>query len=111
MAMQKLKDTIEQAETVQPAPAEAPAPAAAEPAERPAIKRARRGPKPSATPLVNNRAKARENKRAIVAHFSHDMHKAVNLLARELDETLQGAVGEALDDWLVKHGRKPFGER
>ena len=103
MAMQKLKESIEQAE------GEAKAPAAK--AERPPITRAKRGPKPSATPLVNNRAKARENKRAIVAHFSHEMHKAVNLLARELDETLQGAVGEALDDWLVKHGKKAFGER
>ena len=64
-------------------------------------------------PLVrkSTRAKARENKRAVVGYFSPELQRTLNVLAVERDTTLQAILGEAIDLWLRDQGKHPFGER
>ena len=62
-------------------------------------------------PRKSTRAKARENKRAVVGYFSPELQRALNVLAVERDTTLQAILGEAIDLWLRQEGKHPFGER
>ena len=106
-----LKDIVESVEAEKRAPvkpASRPSPLAA--STTTAAKRGRPR-KNDAEPLENSRAKARVGKRALVGHFSPEMHKEVNRLAFDLDITLQALIGEALDDILIKNKRHAFGER
>ncbi len=59
----------------------------------------------------STRAKARENKRAVVGYFSPELQRALNVMAVERDTTLQAILGEAIDLWLREQGKHPFGER
>ena len=62
-------------------------------------------------PRKNTRAKARENKRAVVGYFSPELQRTLNIMATERDTTLQAILGEAIDLWLREKGKHPFGER
>ena len=81
--------------------------------------KADRDPPPAAAAPANEdpplrkttRAKARENKRAVVGYFSPELQRALNVLAVERDTTLQAILGEAIDLWLRQEGKHPFGER
>lgn len=53
----------------------------------------------------------REGKRAVVGYFSPEVRKGLHQLALDTDTTIQGLIGEAIDDLMRKHGRHPFGER
>lgn len=53
----------------------------------------------------------REGKRAVVGYFSPVVSKGLHQLALDTDTTIQGLIGEAIDDLMRKHGRHPFGER
>jgi hypothetical protein len=59
----------------------------------------------------STRAKARENKRAVVGYFSPELQRMLNVMAIERDTTLQAILGEAIDLWLREQGKHPFGER
>lgn len=59
----------------------------------------------------STRAKARENKRAVVGYFSPELQRTLNIMATERDTTLQAILGEAIDLWLREQGKHPFGER
>lgn len=63
------------------------------------------------TPRRSTRAKARENKRAVVGYFSPELQRTLNIMATERDSTLQAILGEAIDLWLRQEGKHPFGER
>ena len=60
---------------------------------------------------TSTRAKARENKRAVVGYFSPELQRTLNIMATERDTTLQAILGEAIDLWLRERGKHPFGER
>ena len=62
-------------------------------------------------PRKSTRAKARENKRAVVGYFSPELQRTLNIMATERDSTLQAILGEAIDLWLRQQGKHPFGER
>ena len=62
-------------------------------------------------PRTSTRAKARENKRAVVGYFSPELQRTLNIMATERDTTLQAVLGEAIDLWLREQGKHPFGER
>jgi hypothetical protein len=62
-------------------------------------------------PRKSTRAKARENKRAVVGYYSPELQRALNVMAVERDTTLQAILGEAIDLWLREQGKHPFGER
>lgn len=62
-------------------------------------------------PRKSTRAKARENKRAVVGYFSPEVQRTLNIMATERDTTLQAILGEAIDLWLREQGKHPFGER
>lgn len=62
-------------------------------------------------PRKSTRAKARENKRAVVGYFSPELQRTLNIMATERDSTLQAILGEAIDLWLRQEGKHPFGER
>ena len=62
-------------------------------------------------PRPSTRAKARENKRAVVGYFSPELQRTLNIMATERDTTLQAVLGEAIDLWLREQGKHPFGER
>ena len=62
-------------------------------------------------PRKSTRAKARENKRAVVGYFSPELQRTLNIMATERDSTLQAILGEAIDLWLREQGKHPFGER
>jgi hypothetical protein len=62
-------------------------------------------------PRKSTRAKARENKRAVVGYFSPELQRTLNIMATERDTTLQAILGEAIDLWLREQGKHPFGER
>ena len=62
-------------------------------------------------PRKSTRAKARENKRAVVGYFSPELQRTLNIMATERDMTLQAILGEAIDLWLREQGKHPFGER
>ncbi|WP_082789573.1 ribbon-helix-helix domain-containing protein [Acetobacter malorum] len=53
----------------------------------------------------------REGKRAVVGYFSPAVSRGLHQLALDTDTTIQGLIGEAIDDLMRKHGRHPFGER
>lgn len=57
------------------------------------------------------RAKARENKRAVVGYFSPELQRTLNIMATERDTTLQAVLREAIDLWLREQGKHPFEER
>ena len=76
-------------------------PATATPAQDPAAE----------LPRKSTRAKARENKRAVVGYFSPELQRTLNIMATERDTTLQAILGEAIDLWLREQGKHPFGER
>lgn len=59
----------------------------------------------------STRAKAREGKRALVGYYSPELSRTLNVMAAELDTTLQAILGEAIDLWLRERGKHPFGER
>ena len=63
------------------------------------------------TPRKSTRAKARENKRAVVGYYSPELQRTLNVMAVERDTTLQAILGEAIDLWLREQGKHPFGER
>ena len=54
---------------------------------------------------------AREGKKAVVGYFSPALSRALHLLALDLNTSIQGLLGEAIDDLLRKHGKHPFGEK
>ncbi len=62
-------------------------------------------------PRTSTRAKARENKRAVVGYYSPELQRTLNVMAVERDTTLQAILGEAIDLWLREQGKHPFGER
>ena len=62
-------------------------------------------------PRKSTRAKARENKRAVVGYYSPELQRTLNVMAVERDTTLQAILGEAIDLWLREQGKHPFGER
>ena len=62
-------------------------------------------------PRKSTRAKARENKRAVVGYYSPELQRTLNIMATERDSTLQAILGEAIDLWLRQEGKHPFGER
>lgn len=62
-------------------------------------------------PRRSTRAKARENKRAVVGYYSPELQRTLNIMATERDTTLQAILGEAIDLWLRQQGKHPFGER
>jgi len=62
-------------------------------------------------PRRSTRAKARENKRAVVGYYSPELQRTLNIMATERDTTLQAILGEAIDLWLREQGKHPFGER
>ncbi|MEP3145519.1 ribbon-helix-helix domain-containing protein [Qipengyuania citrea] len=75
-------------------------------------------PEPSvpATPVVAPPKKtaqsgARAGKKAISAYFSPELSRALGILAKEQDQTVQAMLGEALDDLMLKYKKVPFGER
>jgi hypothetical protein len=55
--------------------------------------------------------KPREGKKAIVGYFSPAVSRALHLLALDTDSSIQALLGEAIDDFMRKHGKHPFGER
>lgn len=59
----------------------------------------------------STRARARENKRAVVGYYSAELQRTLNVMAVERDTTLQAILGEAIDLWLREQGKHPFGER
>jgi hypothetical protein len=73
--------------------------------------------KPKSAPMLEvhhggaTTAKARIGKKATVGHFSEEMHRTIDILRAEKRTTLQAMMGEAWDDFLIKNGKKPFGER
>jgi hypothetical protein len=68
-------------------------------------------PREEEAPRKSTRAKARENKRAVVGYFSPELQRTLNVMAVERDTTLQAILGEAIDLWLREQGKHPFGER
>jgi hypothetical protein len=74
-------------------------------------------PKPKPGPVLEVHhggsavANARIGKKATVGHFSEDMSRKLNSMAKLDGKTLQAIMGEAWDLWLVSKGEKPFGER
>jgi len=52
----------------------------------------------------------REGKRTVMEYFSPAVSKGLHQLALDADTTIQGLIGEAIDDLMLKHGRHPFGE-
>jgi hypothetical protein len=54
---------------------------------------------------------SRAGKKAIGAHFTPELCRAVNLVAVEGDSSVQAVLGEALDLLLRSRGKLPFGER
>ena len=107
MGLKDIVESVEAEKRTPPKPVNRPSLAAS---STTAAKRGRPR-KDVAEPLENSRAKARVGKRALVGHFSPEMHKEVNRLAFDLDMTLQALIGEALDDILIKNKRHAFGER
>lgn len=57
------------------------------------------------------RAKARENKRAIVGYYSPEMCSAIKELANIEGKSIQAIVGESLDMLLEARGYHSFNER
>ena len=47
----------------------------------------------------------RVDKKSLVGYFSKDAHKAVKLLALDLDRGVEDLMREAFRDLLAKHGR------
>jgi hypothetical protein len=66
---------------------------------------------PEAAPAPPTLASGRSGKKAVSAYFSHEMSRALHLLALEQSTSLQALMGEAFDDLLRKYGKHPFGER
>lgn len=56
-------------------------------------------------------AKARENKKLVGGYFSPEVRRALHLMALEEGTTIQGLLGEALDQLMRSRGKHPFGER
>ena len=80
-------------------------------ADREPQKRAVEVDAPAEAPRKSTRAKARENKRAVVGYYSPELQRTLNVMAVERDTTLQAILGEAIDLWLREQGKHPFGER
>lgn len=92
-------------------PPEAPPPAAARPsndeASRPLVI-----PAPiRSAPKTSSVSPSREGKRAVVGYFSKELNKALHILALDQETSIQGLIGEAIDDLMRKYGKHPFGER
>jgi len=68
-------------------------------------------PSQSPTPGTPSVARGRRDKTMIGGYFTPDLSRAVKLLAVERGITVQGLIGEALDDVLIKHGKPSMGER
>lgn len=68
-------------------------------------------PDPADVPEGSARTPARVGKKAVSGYFSQPLSQALNILALEQNTTLQGLLGEAIDDLMRKYGKHPFGER
>lgn len=68
-------------------------------------------PDPAELPAAPGRTPARIGKKAVGGYFSPQLSQALNILALEQNTTLQGLLGEAIDDLMRKYGKHPFGER
>ncbi|MGA0608312.1 ribbon-helix-helix domain-containing protein [Phenylobacterium sp. VNQ135] len=68
-------------------------------------------PEPADVPAPSGRTPARIGKKAVGGYFSPQLSQALNILALEQSTTLQGLLGEAIDDLMRKYGKHPFGER
>lgn len=68
-------------------------------------------PDPPAISAAPGRTAARVGKKAVGGYFSPQLSQALNILALEQNTTLQGLLGEAIDDLMRKYGKHPFGER
>jgi hypothetical protein len=68
-------------------------------------------PHPTALPATPGRTPARIGKKAVGGYFSPQLSQALNILALEQNTTLQGLLGEAIDDLMRKYGKHPFVER
>ena len=68
-------------------------------------------PDPGGLPEAAERTPARVGKKAVSGYFSRQLSQALNILALEQNTTLQGLLGEAIDDLMRKYGKHPFGER
>lgn len=66
---------------------------------------------PPATRSTTSVSPSREGKRAVVGYFSKELNKALHILALDHETSIQGLVGEAIDDLMRKYGKHPFGER
>jgi len=53
----------------------------------------------------------REGKKAVVGYFSKEVSRGLHLLALDNEASIQGLLGEAIDDLMRKYGKHPFGER
>jgi hypothetical protein len=62
-------------------------------------------------PRVSSVSPSREGKRAVVGYFSKELNKALHILALDQETSIQGLIGEAIDDLMRKYGKHPFGER
>lgn len=65
---------------------------------------------PALVPLPGARP-SRAGKKALGAHFTHELCRSINLLAVEEDSSVQALLGEALDLLLRSRGKHIFGER
>lgn len=68
-------------------------------------------PDPAELPAAPGRTPARVGKKAVGGYFSPQLSQALNILALEQSTTLQGLLGEAIDDLMRKYGKHPFGDR
>lgn len=96
---------------VPPAAPEAPPPAAAKPSNDEASAPLAVHAPVRPTPKVSSVSPSREGKRAVVGYFSKELNKALHILALDQETSIQGLIGEAIDDLMRKYGKHPFGER
>lgn len=69
-------------------------------------------PKPAAeTPAAvqpASKPKSRAGKRMVSGHFDRAVTRQLKQLALDQDSTIQGLLGEALNDLFIKHNCKPI---
>ncbi len=59
-------------------------------------------------PTTAKPSPGRQGKRVIAGHFDPAVSKQLKRLALELDSTVQGLLGEAINDLFRKHGQPPI---
>ena len=57
-----------------------------------------------------SRAPSRQGKRALGGHFSPELVRTMNVMAKTEDTTVQALLGEAIDLLMRARGKHPFGE-